>query len=210
MVTPADLCFEYMPRWTEILPILLDPSRRDEAMAMLEEKDRQLEDFIAANVCGSDGGCCPEYFALRTDTGSPLTVSSGGGTGAIKFRTPLSSTARSEHYTSGVTPGTTGIDVPAGLWWHHININLEPSTTTDPTSGHVYIYGPYSDAWGFMPFTDLTVDTEDEATLQFTEQILFSSADTITYTLVNNTDQDVIVRYGRAHGHQVCNCATAG
>jgi hypothetical protein len=51
----TDTCFEYHPRWTEIIPLIAS-GQFDEAARVLEDKERSLENFLYTKVCKATGG----------------------------------------------------------------------------------------------------------------------------------------------------------
>jgi hypothetical protein len=82
---PSDLCFEYHPRWTDILPQLVNAIKNNDSASIsnlanqLEDRDRQIENFIKTHVCGATGGgvssyCHRESYSELLSGGDPVIV----------------------------------------------------------------------------------------------------------------------------------------
>lgn len=102
---PSNLKFEFHPRYSEIIPQLLagDPQDRAAAARILEERDKELEDYLNA-IPASSGG---------------------GGTGASLFEVHASGDGFSG-FTLGASGGTSDID-----FFSSIGLYLIPPTGTD-------------------------------------------------------------------------------
>lgn len=75
-------CFEYQPKWTEIVPRLLsgDPSQVADAVREMEDNARFLENFLKLNICDAEitpGGDPFGDSVNLTGDGSSIIVTPG-------------------------------------------------------------------------------------------------------------------------------------
>lgn len=84
IIMASDLCFEFHPRWSELLPQLVQAIKnKDDGMIEaitrdLENRDRQLEESLAEGTCAPDDG-----GGSGGGTGTILSEVIGGGGGTI-------------------------------------------------------------------------------------------------------------------------------
>lgn len=139
----AELCFEYMPRWAELAPLLLsqDPLARDDAIRQLEDKERALENFLKEKVCnatpptpGGSGNTILETRIWGAGASSGLgwtdiaLIASGD---SLESHDTLITPSGGDFYASGAVTGSIGIALNDAITYTgSIRVDLEFSSGT--------------------------------------------------------------------------------
>lgn len=134
-----NLPFEYQPRWQELLPLLTsdDPLARMDALRLLEQKDRDLEEYLNKDAPAPTGGTIATYLN-ETQPGNIVT-SFDGNIAPITFPVPA--------YGSTLTV------------WGRLTLEAQSSGLTD---AHLQFYNDGPFYWGNQSIVkDISADAFD-------------------------------------------------
>lgn len=86
----SDLCFEFFPRWSEIMDLVTSGNqiKIDDAARQLEDKERALENFLKRKVCNAGGGGTPSV-SWRSGIGDGGIEIEGGDFDVLTFDAPV-------------------------------------------------------------------------------------------------------------------------
>lgn len=194
MTELTDLPFEYPFRWGN-KDLAKAAGIDTEARALLEQRDRDLEDYLASLDLSPGGGSTVEAFSYVIDFTTTITNESA-----------VLAESSGSFATSGVSlsSDTITINLPAGTWLLGLNVSIDEASF-DPTTGRYYLgFSPasVSPIWEYVGSVDYTeLAAFITPTISGSVLVHQASAFTVKVDSYNAMDEPVYL-YGTVWGVQ--------